>query len=214
MHVLNLAKNRYTCKGYDASRVISDADFAALMETVRLSPSSVNSQPWEFFVAKSAQAKNKIQPAVAEFNVPRIQECSHVVVVTVHNTIDDDYLHTLAQQEYVDGRYQTIEAYQAQIQGRGSFVKNNMPTDEQRFHWQARQAYIAMGCMLLAAADLGIDATPLEGINCSKMDEILNLKQKGLRTVYAVALGYRGAQDWNKDKPKSRWSMDRILHTI
>lgn len=77
--------------------------------------------------------------------------------------------------------------------------------------WETRQAYIAMGFLLWAAAERGIDSTCLEGLDMAKMDECLGLAEKGLRTVCAVSLGYRLPDDSNAARPKSRLPMDEVV---
>lgn len=83
MDMLKLIRERYTTKHYDATRRVSDEDMADLMEVLRLSPSSVNAQPWHFFVAGSAEAKARLMPAILDFNQPRVADASHLVVFAV-----------------------------------------------------------------------------------------------------------------------------------
>ena len=71
-----------------------------------------------------------------------------------------------------------------------------------------------MGFLLYAAAGMGIDSTCLEGIEADKLDEILGLREKGLRTIAAVSLGYRAADDSNASRPKSRWPLDKVFTRI
>ena len=76
MNAIQIARTRYTAKHYDPAKRVSDADLATLLEVLRLSPSSVNSQPWEFFVAGSEEAKSKLMPAVLDFNRERVQHAT------------------------------------------------------------------------------------------------------------------------------------------
>ena len=62
---------------------------------------------------------------------------------------------------------------------------------QENFEWAARQAYIALGVGLVAAAINEVDATPMEGFDGPSMDKVLGLKEKGLRSVVLMALGYR-----------------------
>lgn len=79
------------------------------------------------------------------------------------------------------------------------------------YAWTARQSYIAMGFLLAAAAEKGIDSTPIEGLDTAKLDEILGLREKGMRSVAVVTLGYRSPNDGNAQRPKSRLALDRIV---
>ena len=103
--MLDIVRQRYTTKHYDETKRISDEDFAKLAEVLRLSPSSVNSQPWHWFVADTDEAKAKILPAILDFNRERVTKASHVVVFAVHEDLTDDYLKALLAQEVADGRF-------------------------------------------------------------------------------------------------------------
>ncbi|WP_262709471.1 nitroreductase family protein [Sphingobacterium thalpophilum] len=67
--------------------------------------------------------------------------------------------------------------------------------EEDNFNWAARQAYIALGTALVAAAELKIDSTPMEGFDSTKFDALLQLREQGLRSVVILALGYRDAEN-------------------
>lgn len=209
--MLEIARRRYTTKHYDPSRRISDQDFHDLMEIVRLSPSSVNSQPWHWFVAADAAAKEKILPAILDFNRPRVTDASHVVVFTVRDHLDDAYLTALQAQEVADGRFTKVEAAAGSDAGRRHFVGLHQVSHAEQLQWETHQVYIAMGILTYAAAGMGIDSTFLEGMNMHKCDEILGLPQKGFRTVCAVSLGYRLPDDSNLSRPKSRWPLDAVM---
>ena len=212
--MLEIVRKRYTTKHYDETKRISDEDFAKLAEVLRLSPSSVNSQPWHWFVADTDEAKAKILPAGLDFNCERVTKASHVVVFTVHEDLDDDYLKALLAPEIADGRFTKEEIIPGADAGRRHFVGLHQVTKEEIISWQSRQAYIAMGFLLFAAAGMGIDSTCLEGLDMAKMDEILGLKEKGLRTIAAVSLGYRVPNDSNASRPKSRWPLEKVVTRI
>lgn len=83
MSLLDVARTRYTTKHYDPAKRVSDADFADLLEVLRLAPTSVNAQATRYFVADNAAAKEKILPAILDFNRPRVTESSHTIVFAV-----------------------------------------------------------------------------------------------------------------------------------
>lgn len=198
MSLLDVARTRYTTKHYDPAKRVSDADFADLLEVLRLAPTSVNAQATRYFVADNAAAKEKILPAILDFNRPRVTESSHTIVFAVKDPITDaDFEEVLAKEE-ADGRFPNAGAKAVQDQG-GSYA------------WTARQSYIAMGFLLAAAAEKGIDSTPIEGLDTAKLDEILGLREKGMRSVAVVTLGYRSPNDGNAQRPKSRLALDRIV---
>ena len=110
MEILKLLQERHTTKKYDASRKISDADFDLLLESLRLAPSSVNSQPWEFFIADTKEAKEKLLPAIADFNHSRVTDSDRLIVCAIHTDLDETYLQDLDDQEEADGRYIAMPA--------------------------------------------------------------------------------------------------------
>lgn len=211
MDITTLAKRRYTTKVYDASKKISDEQFKQLQALLRSCPSSVNSQPWHFIVAKSDEAKARILPAIAEFNRPRVKDASHVVIFCARTEFTEAHLQNLLKQEEKDGRFANEEGKQAQNNGRRYFVGLNNTSPEALLGWESKQIYIALSALMFGAASLGIDSTPIEGFDINIMNEILGLKEKGFTSVVIASLGYRSEQDFNAVLPKSRLPEDEIF---
>ena len=83
---------------------------------------------------------------------------------------------------------------------------------EENFNWAARQTYIALGTALITAASLEVDSTPMEGFNPAALDELLGLKERGLKSVVIMPLGYRDVeQDWLAALPKVRMSKENLF---
>ncbi len=209
--ISDIATKRYTCKEYDPNKKIPQADLEQLYKVLQNSPSSVNSQPWHFVIVESDEAKAKILPAIFEFNQPRVMNASHVVLFLARNEFTDAYLKEIVDQEDKDQRFPEKEMKAANDQGRRYFVDLNSQTEAQLHDWQNRQVYIALGNLLLASAALQIDSTPIEGFDPQKLDEILNLKEKGFRSVVIASLGYRSEEDFNAKLPKSRLPFDELF---
>lgn len=209
MEILKLLQERHTTKKYDASRKISDADFDLLLESLRLAPSSVNSQPWEFFIADTKEAKEKLLPAIADFNHSRVTDSDRLIVCAIHTDLDETYMQDLDDQEEADGRYQD-PAYKVDNGQRRRFFVGKYRDAGEIACWAGKQAYIAQGFLLYTAAALGIHSTPIEGWDADKVDEILGLREKGMHAQYAVALGYGAADDHNAARPKSRWALAKV----
>ena len=102
MDIVELVRTRYTTKHYDPARRISDRDIADLMEVLRLSPSSVNSQPWHFFVTGTDEGKARVMPAVLDFNRPRVADASHLVVFAVPVEFTEERFRRLVAQRGID----------------------------------------------------------------------------------------------------------------
>lgn len=194
-----LAANRYTTKKYDSTKRISDELVEELKEVLWLSPSSINSQPWRFTFIGDQKLKHELAK-YSFHNEEKVKDASHLVVFSV---IDD------------------VAVFEKQIAGKlpegaiAYYDKNIKPGPEDQIkNWMAHQVYLSLGFFLSACAHMGIDSTPMEGIDKPTYDHLLKLD--GYRTLFAVALGYRDASDSNQPviKPKSRIEIDQVVFSI
>lgn len=211
MNIVEISQKRYTTKHYDPTKKISVAIIEQLLTVLRNSPSSVNSQPWHFYVIESDSAKNKILPAFPDFNQPRVTGSSHTIVFCIKVPLDESHLVNLLNQEEKDGRLPSEDLKVSQDQGRRYFVNLNSTTPKSQQCWEEKQTYIALGQLLFAAAAIGVDSTAIEGYDSAKIDEILDLKSKGLKSVVVATLGYRAADDGNAHRPKSRLPKEQLF---
>lgn len=212
--ITEIANRRYTCKAYDPQQKIPKNELEQLYAVLRNSPSSVNSQPWHFIIAESDGAKAEILPAFFEFNQPRVQNASHVVIFLSRNEFPSDYLSKIVDQEEKDQRFPSPDMKTANDKGRRFFVDLNNKSPENLHQWQDKQIYIALGNLLFAAAALNIDSTPIEGFHSDKLDEILDLHAKGYRSVVVASLGYRSKEDFNATFNKSRLPFEDLFTII
>ena len=208
-----IMKKRYTAKHYDSSRRIPREELAVLLEALRLSPTSVNAQLNRFFVASTKEAREKVAASMMDFNVPRVVDASDVVVFAIKTEADDEHLKRVLAKEVEDGRFPDPEFARMQDEGRRGFIDLNAKGQGIE-SWAARQSYIAMGVLLTMAPLLGIDATPIEGLHTDKLDEILGLREKGLKSLAVVSLGYHAAGDSNATRPKSRLALEEVVEVI
>lgn len=214
MNIAQVATTRRTCKAFDPSRKIPEATMADLRTVLRFAPASVNSQPWHFIVASSDEGKARIAATLAgnyAYNAPKVAKCSHVVVLCAKTDLDDSHLAAVLEQEEKDGRFPTPEGKVTQNNSRSFYVKIHRDDKNDLDVWIDRQIYIALGNLLMAAGALGVDACPMEGIDVKALDDALGLREKGLRSVVMVALGYSGADDFNARLPKSRLSAESVF---
>ena len=194
---------RYATKRMTGKKV-SDAQLEQILEAIQLSPSSRGLQPYKIFVIEADEWKKRIQP-VAD-GQPQIVECSHLLVFCVEVSTSKEKLESYIRHLAVE-RNLTME----KLDGLKSVLfRDQLPmNEEQYYHWASKQAYIALAYGQLMANTLGIDAAALEGFSPKELDELLNLKNQGLRSAVLLAIGYR---DENADymlklkkvrKPKS-----------
>ncbi|AUF96622.1 oxygen-insensitive NAD(P)H nitroreductase [Pseudomonas shirazensis] len=206
MDTVTLAKRRYTTKAYDASRRIPQATIDTLLEQLRHSPSSVNTQPWHFIVADSAEGKARIAKSTEAFayNTAKIRDASHVLVFAARTEMPEAHLQALLEQEARDGRFHTEQAKAGQDLTRRSYVDLHRFDQKDLQHWMEKQTYLALGTALLGAAALELDATPIEGFDSKLLDAELGLRERGFTSVVLLSLGYRSADDFNAGLGKSR----------
>lgn len=217
MNIAEIASTRHTCKAFDASRRIDEPTLAQLRTLLRCAPSSVNSQPWHFIIAGSEAGKGRIADTLKTnfaYNEPKVRNASHVIVLCARREIDDAHLAAIITQEEQDGRFATPEARTGQQNTRNFYVSLHRDQLQDAPVWMDKQIYLALGSLMFGAAALGLDACPMEGIDCAALDQALGLEEKGLRSVVMVALGYRSAQDFNAALPKSRLPLGTVISEI
>ncbi|WP_372822649.1 oxygen-insensitive NAD(P)H nitroreductase [Pseudomonas parafulva] len=213
MDTVTLAKRRYTTKAYDASRKIPQATVDALLEQLRHSPSSVNSQPWHFIVAGSAEGKARLAKATEAFayNTPKILNASHVIVFATRTEMTEAHLHAVLDQEAADGRFRDDQARAVQDTTRRGYVNLHRYDLKDAQHWMEKQTYLALGTALLGAAAHGLDATPIEGFDSKALDAELGLRERGFTSVVLLSLGYRSEDDFNAGLSKSRLPAETVF---
>lgn len=214
MDIIDLAASRYTTKVFDPSKKISAGAVGQIKALLQLSPSSTNAQPWHFILASTEAAKARIAEATTgfyQFNEPKVRDASHVVVFCAKSEIDETYLKHVLGKESRDGRFNSQQTMDGQHAGRSYFVNLHRFDSKDVQHWMEKQVYLNLGNFLLGVAALNIDATPIEGFDARILDEAFDLRAKGFTSLVIVALGYRAADDFNAQLPKSRLPLEQIL---
>lgn len=181
MSFLTAMQERYTTKKYNDSKKIDSQHIEDLKEIVRLSPSSINSQPWRFTFVSDQETKEKLSK-VSWLNTEKVTDCDTVVVFS---RIDSPELfEKQIEEELPKG---AVDYYK-------EFIKPK-PNAEIKA-WFDKQVYLAIGILLSACAEMDIDSTPMEGIEPDNYDKILGIKN--YKTLAAVAIGYRDEEDKNQ----------------
>ena len=214
MNIVEVAKARYATKKFDASKRISNKDFSQIKALLRLSPSSINSQPWHFIIADSAEGKQKIAKGAEgaySANNPKILDASHVVLFCAKTEISDDYLQKITNQEDLDGRFPKPEGKALALKVRGFYTDLHRQDWNDVECWIQKQVYLNIGTILLGAGALGIDAVPIEGVDLDVLNKEFDLPSQGLTAVAVVALGYQAEDDFNAQLPKSRLPEEELF---
>jgi nitroreductase len=208
--LIHQLKWRYATKQFDPKRKISDRDWAALEEALLLTPSSCGLQPWTFIVVKDPAVRAKLLPA--SWGQSQIVEASHLVVFASKSNLGESDLdaHLKRTAEVRGVAVEKLAGFRAMMVG---LLMQGMDASG-RSAWASNQVYIALGNLLTAAAVLGIDACPMEGIDRAQYDAILGLSQKGLASAMVATLGYRLATDKYATAPKVRFPKEKVFIEI
>lgn len=205
--VVNQLQWRYAVKRFDASRNIDDATWSALEQALILSPSSYGLQPWRFLVITAPEIKQRL-PAIS-WNQTQPQECSHLVVFSAREHLDATYL-----DNYIAHTESSRGLPTGALAGFRKMLAGTVETMHSHFDWNCRQVYIALGQLMTAAAMLGVDSCPMEGIVPAEYDKLLGLDGSGYRTVVACALGYRDPTDAYATAKKVRFATEIVLQRV
>lgn len=200
---------RYATKRMNGEKVPAEK-LKVILDAIQLSPSSAGMQPYTVFVIEDQEIKEKIQKIA--FMQPQIAEASHLIVFASWTKITaehvDEYMNLIADTRGIPA--ESLDGFKTSISN-GILSR----TEEVNAQWAARQAYIALGHALVAAASEQVDATPMEGFDANGLDEILGLNEKGLHSVVIMTLGYRDAEkDVLASAKKVRRSHEELFVTI
>jgi nitroreductase len=201
---------RYATKKFDPARKIPAETWSALEEALVLTPSSAGLQPWKFIVVTDPVVKPQL--GLASYRQSQPADCSHFVVFTVRRGIDHAHVdrHVARTAEVRAVAVESLARYRQMIAGNLEEARGEGTLDT----WQEHQVYIALGSFLTAAALLGVDACPMEGIEPAKFDEILGLVGTNYTTIVACAAGYRAADDKYATTKKVRFKPDDVIVRI
>ncbi len=201
---------RYATKKMDPTRAVDEDKVERILEAARLAPTSSGLQPYEIIVVTNPEVRARIRDAA--YGQAQITDGSHVLVFAAWDNYTEERINKafdLVNDErgFVN---EGFEAYRKQVLGMYT------PRDAQvNFEHAARQAYIGFGVAVTAAAFEGVDATPMEGFDPAKVDEILGLKEKGLKSVTILPLGYRQTDgDWLVNLKKVRRAKSDFITVV
>ncbi|MBI4911555.1 MAG: NAD(P)H-dependent oxidoreductase [Acidobacteria bacterium] len=205
--LLEAQRWRYATKKFDPARPIPPELWAALEETLVLTPSSYGLQPWKFLVITDPALKTRLRSA--SWNQAQVEDCSHHVVFLAREALSEtDLDRFLARTAELRGQsLESLAGYKGYMMG--DLVTGGRSAEIRE--WAVRQVYIALGNFMTSAALLGVDTCPMEGLNPVKYDEILGLKGSGYRTVVACPAGFRAAGDKYAAAPKVRFPLEEII---
>lgn len=214
--IINDLNQRYTAKKYDTTKRVSQENMAIIKEAIRLSASSINSQPWKFIVIESDAAKQRFHDTFVnmfQFNQPHAKEASHTILLAYDPVFTKEKFTRRVDAEVASGHL-PADMYDTFM---GAYAFADANTDEVGFNgnWTKAQVYIALGNLLHTLARLGIDSTPMEGVDPQLIGEAFKDELDGHVCEVAVAIGYhQDGADYNHGLPKARLAMDDVITTL
>ncbi len=209
MSIIENLNWRYATKKMNGTKVPQEK-LDIILEAARLAPSSSGLQPFEIIVISNSELLEKIKPVAN--GQSQITDCSHLLVFAAWDTYTEERINEVFKRNNTERGLpdSTTDAYRNMLNS--LYPKR---TAEENYNHAAKQAYISLGITMAAAAELKVDATPMEGFDYKGLDEVLDLKSKGLRTAVILPLGYRDeANDWLVKLKKVRTPQEKFITEI
>lgn len=210
MKLLDLLNGRYATKKMDPAKAVAEDKVDHILEAVRLTASSSGLQPYHMLVVTDPDLRARIREVA--WNQAQITEGSHLIVFAAWDNYTEARIDAVTRQmaDERGGMTPLLEGYYANL--KNMYLPREVAVN---YEHAARQAYIGLGTALLAAAEMGVDSTPMEGFDPAAVDEILGLREQGLRSVILLPLGYRQPEgDWLFPMKKVRREMADFVTRI
>ncbi|MCT8138512.1 NAD(P)H-dependent oxidoreductase [Anaerobacillus sp. CMMVII] len=207
---------RHATKKFDPDKIIPEDDFNFILETARLSPSSIGIEPWKFVVIQNQQLREKLKEVTwgAQGQLPT---ASHFVALLARTKVDTKY-----DSDYITNHLLTVKGLPEELipkvhERYKVFQENDLhllDSERSMFDWASKQTYIALGNMMTAAAQIGIDSCPVEGFHYDSVHQIFEeeglLENGHLDISVMVAFGYRAEEP----RPKTRKKKEDVIKWI
>jgi nitroreductase len=210
VELIQQLKWRYATKKMDTAKVVPSDKVERILEAVRLAPTSSGLQPYEVIVVTNREVREKIK-AIAH-GQGQVTDCSHLLIFAAWDDYTPERINMMFDLTNEERGFasEDWENYR-------NLLLSNYPNrgTEVNFQHAAKQVYIGLCAALIAAAFEEVDSTPMEGFDPCALDEILNLRSRGLRSVLIMPLGYREAnKDWLVNLKKVRRSREKFVTEI
>lgn len=215
MDIKPFVHRRYTTKKYDPAKKIPDETMQQIIDLLRFTPTSINSQPYHFIIASTEEGKGRIAKSMDAgafiYNRSKVTDASHIVIICAKTDMDETYIRKIIEQEIKDGRSNPSMNKEEVIQLYSGYMNMHKIDMNDLSSWMGKQCYIALGNLLLGASVLGIDASPLEGFDSQILDREFNLAEQGFTSLLVVPMGYHAETDYNLNLPKSRFPQEELF---
>ncbi len=197
---------RHACKVFDENKKISDEEMHYILEAGRKSPSSFGMEAWKFLVITNEELKAKLRPFC--WDQVQITSCSHLVIVLAG--IENAKVESGMPKKRFTRREMPQETLDFYMDIYAKHLEKTLSSDENIYAWTAKQSYIALGNMMTAAAFVGIDSCPIEGLEKENVEEVLGLDTSKYQVAVVVPFGYR----INEQSSQLRLPFDEVVEFI
>jgi nitroreductase len=197
---------RHACKVFDDTKKVSDEDIKFILEAGRKSPSSFGMEGWKFLVITNEELKAKIRPFC--WDQPQITSCSHLVILLTN--IDSVKPESGQPKQRFQRREMPQDKLDFYLNLYATHLEKELSTDDNVHHWTSKQAYLASGNMMTAAAYIGIDSCPIEGFEREKVEKVLGLDRTQNQLAMVLPFGYR----LNEQSDQQRLDFDEVVEFI
>ncbi len=214
--ILQACQWRFACKEFDETKKISSEEVDFLLEIIRLSPSSFGLQPFQVLVLKNPALLNELAQIVWG-GKKQIPTASEVMLLVIRKDVRHD-------SEFVEYMIKNIRQLPPEIVTKYlPLIRQHQEVDfalldDTRYlhDWAGKQAYIALGNVMSAAAEIGIDSCPMEGFTMSTVTELLTqhkvIDPELQEPCVFCTFGYRLAEPNTQKKRRSREELVKFIY--
>lgn len=209
MNYLEALSRRYSVKKFNPEMIIPQEVLLNILESGKLSASSLGLQPYKIFVVESAAMKKKLIPAF--YNPSQISTCSHLIVLISKKNMDKKYLSGYFNHisEVRDHPVENLDLFKKSIINHFSRQEH-----DDVLNWAEKQSYIVLANLMYAAAIENIDTCPMEGFRQEVIEEILEINPEKEKVTVTLALGYRSGEDEFQHMKKVRKPNEKLFKFI
>ena len=213
---LDQLMSKHLTRYFDPTKTVPEETLQQLLRFLRSVPTSTNVQPNHFYVLGTEEGKQRLADNLgARFqdNAEKIRNASHTIILTTRADLPESHLDAVFAKERSDGRFADPAKHELWESMTRDFLNLRNYSYKDVNHWMEKQTYMAMGLTMMAAAELGVEAMPLEGFDPTSVDKAFHIRETGHTTTVLLALGYPDPEK-QYTTPVSRFEEDRLFTFI
>ena len=209
MNIINSLAWRYATKKFDPTKKLSNQQIDILKNAFNLTPTSFGLQPVKMIIISDKDLQEKF--VEHSYYQRQVADASHLIVLCIENdTTTDDINKYFDLEKKIRGvDEEVVSTFRNQLID----MYKNKSLEEKQLS-AIYQTYIILGNLMTVCALEKIDACPMEGFIPEKIDEILNLKEKNLKSVLMLPVGYRAKDDVMSEMKKVRKPLSETIIEI